>query len=90
MLSEELAVHRMHYRVCAGGHRVPEDKIRARYRRPSALVADAITRCGQATVYDNSPRRRPRIVAQLSAGLIVGRPAWPQWAPPELTARWPQ
>jgi predicted ABC-type ATPase len=75
MLPEELAVHRVHYRVCAGGHRVPEDKIRARYRRPSALVADAITRCDRGTACDNSRRRRPRIVAQLSAGLIVGRPA---------------
>lgn len=33
MIPEELAVQRVRYRVRAGGHDVPEDKIRQRYRR---------------------------------------------------------
>ena len=58
----------------AGGHPVTENKIRQRYHRLWALVAEAITRCDQATVYDNSAIKGPRIVAQISEGFIVGSP----------------
>ncbi|MCW2563626.1 MAG: hypothetical protein JWQ31_2186 [Mycobacterium sp.] len=54
-----------------------------------ALVAEAITRCDQATVYDNSGLKGPRDVAQMSEGFIVGSPAWPDWTPHELQSRWP-
>lgn len=33
MIPEKLAVQRVRYRVRAGGHDVPEDKIRQRYQR---------------------------------------------------------
>src|SRR5262249_4297611 len=89
LIPEELAVARVAYRVRAGGHPVAENKIREPYHRLWALVADAITRCDQATVYDNSCIKGPRIVAQMTEGYIVGSPAWPQWTPPALTARWP-
>jgi predicted ABC-type ATPase len=88
LIPEELAVARVAYRVQAGGHPVAENKIRERYHRLWALVADAITRCEQATVYDNSGRKGPRIVAQMSEGFIVGSPAWPHWTPPALQSRW--
>ena len=39
-----------------------------------ALVTEAVTRCDQATVYDNSAIKGPRIVAQISEGFIVGSP----------------
>jgi predicted ABC-type ATPase len=52
-------------------------------------VADAITRCDQAVVYDDHGIKGPRIVAQMRDGLIVGSPTWPDWAPLPLTARWP-
>jgi predicted ABC-type ATPase len=89
LIPEDLAVERVKHRVRAGGHDVPETKIRERHRRLWALVAVAIARSDTATVYDNSRRSGPRIVAQLSGGGIVGRAAWPVWAPEILRSRWP-
>jgi predicted ABC-type ATPase len=89
LIPEQLAVARVAYRVQSGGHPVAENKVRERYHRLWALVADAIARCDQATVYDNSARKGPRIVAQMSDGFIVGSPAWPDWTPQALQTRWP-
>jgi predicted ABC-type ATPase len=89
LIPEELAVARVAHRVQAGGHPVAENKIRERYQRLWALIAEAILRCEQATVYDNSGLKGPRIVAQMSDGFIVGSPAWPAWTPPALRSRWP-
>jgi predicted ABC-type ATPase len=86
LIPEELAVRRVAYRVRAGGHPVAENKIRERYRRLWALLAAAIPRCEQATVYDNSGIKGPRIVAQMTEGLIVGSPTWPDWTPQALSA----
>jgi len=89
LIPEELAVHRVRYRVAAGGHDVPEEKIRQRYRRLWPLVASAIIRVDTATVYDNSTDRGPQIVAQMSGGLSVAAPQWPTWTPDPLSSRWP-
>ena len=89
LVPEELAVQRVALRVKAGGHSVPENKIRERYHRLWPLVADAIRRCDQATVYDNSRLKGPKIVAQMTDGFIVGSTDWPDWTPGELTERWP-
>jgi predicted ABC-type ATPase len=89
LVPEDLAVERVKHRVRAGGHDVPETKIRERHRRLWVLVAAAIARSDTATVYDNSRRSGPRIVAQLSGGGIVGRAARPVWAPEILRSRWP-
>jgi predicted ABC-type ATPase len=89
LMPEELAVQRVAHRVSAGGHPVAEKKIRERYQRLWALVAEAIVRCEQATIYDNSSLKGPRIVAQMSEGFIVGSPDCPSWPPRELQSRWP-
>jgi predicted ABC-type ATPase len=89
LIPEELAVARVRHRVAAGGHSVPEAKIRERYHRLWALVAAAAARADSATFYDNSGIRGPRIVAQMAGGFVVGSPAWPQWTPEALTKRWP-
>ena len=89
LIPEELALARVAYRVRAGGHPVAENKIRERYHRLWTLVAEAITRCDLATVYDNSGRKGPRIVAQMSEGFSVGSPTWPGWTPQVLKSRWP-
>ncbi|MBX9980544.1 MULTISPECIES: zeta toxin family protein [Mycobacterium] len=89
LIPEELAVLRVRHRVEAGGHMVPEVKIRERYRRLWALVAQGAARADSATFYDNSGIRGPRIVAQLAGGFVIGAPAWPKWAPPELAGAWP-
>jgi predicted ABC-type ATPase len=90
LIPEELAVQRVRHRVNAGGHNVPEHKIRKRYQRLWDLVAAAITRSDTATVYDNSTLKGPRIVAQMTSGLIVGSPTWPTWTPEPLASAWPQ
>jgi predicted ABC-type ATPase len=89
LIPEDLAVERVQRRVLHGGHDVPEVKIRERHRRLWRLVADAIETADIATVYDNSRRDGPRIVAQLTAGTISGAPTWPAWASGELFQRWP-
>jgi predicted ABC-type ATPase len=86
LIPEELAVHRVRHRVSAGGHHVPEDKIRERYKRLWPLVATATTRCDLTTVYDNSGLKGPRIVTQLNDGFVVGSTDWPAWTPRALQA----
>lgn len=84
LIPEDLAVRRVRARVQAGGHDVPEEKIRQRYQRLWGLVAAAMARSEIATGYDNSRREGPRIVAQLSGGQLLGAPDWPVWAPSAL------
>jgi predicted ABC-type ATPase len=89
LIPEGLAVERVRHRVAAGGHDVPEAKIRQRHRRLWIPVAEAIALSDLATVYDNSRLRGPRIVARLNGGLTAGAPEWPSWGPENLRARWP-
>jgi predicted ABC-type ATPase len=89
LVPEDLAVQRVKYRVAAGGHAVPETKIRERYRRLWALVADAVAQSDTATIYDNTGIEGPRIVAQMSGGAIVGSSSWPAWTPEVFSSRWP-
>jgi predicted ABC-type ATPase len=88
LIPENLAVERVARRVLAGGHDVPEEKIRARYGRLWSLVASAIDLADEATVYDNSRIRGPRIVARMSEGVLVGGADWPRWTPTPLNDRW--
>jgi predicted ABC-type ATPase len=89
MVPEELSVSRVAYRVANGGHDVPVEKIRARYRRLWPIVAEAVPIVDSATVWDNSRHDGPRIVALFSDGLIVGSPNWPSWSPRAMTDLWP-
>lgn len=89
LVPEQLAVERVRRRVAAGGHSVPEDKIRQRYGRLWPLVASAMVRADAATVYDNSHIEGPRIVARLVQGMPVGAITWPAWTPGALTTAWP-
>ncbi|GAB2769469.1 zeta toxin family protein [Nocardioides salsibiostraticola] len=89
LVPEDLTVERVRRRVAAGGHSVPEQKIRERYHRLWPVVARAMESCDTATVYDNSAHRGPRIAAQLTSGVAIGRIGWPSWTPDPLTRRWP-
>ncbi|BBY37363.1 hypothetical protein MMAN_14970 [Mycobacterium mantenii] len=89
VIPEDLAVERVRHRVRAGGHDVPEGKIRQRHRRLWTPVAEAIALSDLTTVYDNSRLRGPCIIARLSGGLTIGKPDWPAWAPEILRSRWP-
>ena len=87
MVPEDLAVARVLTRVRSGGHSVPEEKIRGRYRRLWRLVAEAASMCDEAFFYDNTSARNPfRLVAEFDQGVPVGILAWPDWAPHELAA----
>jgi predicted ABC-type ATPase len=88
IVPEEMAVRRVEYRVQAGGHDVPEDKIRKRYRRLWQLVAHAISVADRAVVYDNSGRAGPAKIGEFFGGLPVGVAAWPDWAPEPLVSSW--
>ena len=89
MVPVDLAVERVQHRVAAGGHAVPEQKIRERYARLWPLVAAAATRCDTTRVWDNAHLHGPGLVASLESGRLVGTATWPAWAAPELSRRWP-
>ena len=89
LLPEQLSVLRVERRVAAGGHSVPEEKIRGRFKRLWRLVAQAMAAADSTNVYDSSPHERPIIVVQLASGVPVGAVRWPSWAPAELTRAWP-
>jgi predicted ABC-type ATPase len=80
LVPEDLAVQRVARRVEAGGHAVPEDKIRARYQRLWAHVAEMVPIADAVEFYDNSGDR-PRWVASFISGEPVGAARWPDWAP---------
>jgi predicted ABC-type ATPase len=83
LVPEELAVQRVARRVQAGGHAVPEDKIRARHQRLWAHVAAMVPLADAVEFYDNSGDR-PRSVASFIGGEPVGVARWPDWTPDAL------
>jgi predicted ABC-type ATPase len=88
LVPEELAVRRVAYRVQAGGHDVPEHKIRERYERLWPLAAQAVSVADRAVLYDNAPRTGPVKIAEFFGGLPIGAAAWPEWAPEPMVSRW--
>lgn len=83
----ELAIARVENRVEQGEHDVPTAKIRQRYERLWAHVADAVEHAHETFAYDNTSAARPfRLIARLEHGRVVGTPDWPSWAPAELRA----
>ena len=85
LVPEALAVARVASRVDAGGHTVPEAKIRERYGRLWPLVAAAIGVVDNTNVYDNSRAAKPfRVVATFEHGYAIGTAAWPAWTPEAL------
>lgn len=88
LVPEEVAVARVAYRVQAGGHDVPEHKIRERYRRLWRLVARAISVADRAVVYDNSRLAGPAKIGEFVEGLPIGAATWPEWAPEPVVSSW--
>lgn len=86
LIPEFLAVRRVAYRVQAGGHDVPEEKIRERYARLWKNVAASVPLVDSMIVYDNSHHSGPAIVAEFRGGMALGRLAWPEWTPQPLQA----
>jgi len=84
LVPELLSVERVRSRVAAGGHDVPEEKIRQRYHRLWQNVVAATALADTTVAYDNAHLDGPREIARYAAGQPVGAATWPSWAPPEL------
>jgi len=83
---EGLAVARVKNRMENGGHVVPEDKVRGRYGRLWAHIAEAIELAGHALVYDNTTAATPfRHIASFERGALLWSD-WPVWMPEELSS----
>ena len=52
--SPDINVIRVKAREAAGGHGVPEDKVRSRYKRALALIPELVSVCDICHIYDNS------------------------------------
>jgi predicted ABC-type ATPase len=89
MVPEDLAVARVAQRVQNGGHEVPAEKVRSRWQRLWAIVADAADKADDTTFYDNSSPDGPKIIGHLIDGSPAGATAWPSWTHPALRERWP-
>jgi predicted ABC-type ATPase len=85
VIPEELSVQRVSERVSRGGHDVPEEKTRTRYRRLWPLVADAVAIVEETLVYDNTRADAAlALVARFRNGRLVSTVGWPTWMPHEL------
>jgi len=78
----DLSVARVGERVKEGGHDVPEEKIRERFKRNGALIRQAVILSDVAHIYDSSKLNHP-LVRVMS--FMRGKPSFvveqlPQWA----------
>jgi predicted ABC-type ATPase len=95
LASPELHIARVGARVAAGGHNIPEVKIRERYMNSLLNLVELMPRLTELLVYDNSeeadPRRgiapRPKLLLHMERGKIVDScdlTNTPGWAKPIL------
>ena len=77
---ENINVARVKARHAAGGHDVPEEKIRVRYHRALALIPRLLRTCDKVIIYDNSVK--PRLILHYEAGVATTFPCdiWPEVA----------
>ena len=97
LANPELHIARVRSRVAAGGHDIPEAKIRERFNQSRLNLVDLLPRLTELRVYDNSeegdPRRgvapQPKLLLHMHRGKIVNScdlAATPGWAKPILAA----
>lgn len=95
LASPELHIARVRSRVAAGGHDIPEAKIRERYESSRLNLVDLMPKLKELRVFDNSeeadPRSgiapRPTLLLHMNRGKIVeicDLAKVPQWAKPIL------
>lgn len=77
----DLSVARVRARTDEGGHDVPEEKIRDRYKRGQPLIRQAVLQADRGMVYDNSKlNEAPRLMLLFAAGrLVQAEPVLPNW-----------
>lgn len=76
-----ISVHRVAHRVEAGGHPVPEDKIRERFERNQSIIRQAADVADRTHAFDNSgigqAARRVVALERGQRGFLAGqRPPW--------------
>lgn len=97
LASAEAHIERVRGRVRAGGHDIPEDAIRRRYRHSMLNLVQLLPALTELRVYDNSATADPAagqapepvLVLHMQRGRIVGPPvlaATPDWAKPIVAA----
>ncbi|MGA8252536.1 MAG: ZTL protein, partial [Mycobacterium sp.] len=90
-------IERVRQRVRAGGHDIPEDAIRRRYRHSRLNLVQLLPALTELRVYDNSATADPAagkapapvLVLHMRRGRIVGPPdlaSTPEWAKPIVAA----
>jgi predicted ABC-type ATPase len=93
LATPELHIARVRSRVAAGGHDIPEAKIRERFENSRLNLVDLMPKLTELRVFDNSeegdPRRgiapRPRLLLHMDRGKIVDScdlTKTPEWAKP--------
>jgi predicted ABC-type ATPase len=79
----EINLERIRNRVLAGGHDVPEQDVRRRYRRSFENLQIAVQRADHSILFDNSTEKGYRLVAIISAAgnqWFEPKPAWVPFA----------
>ncbi|CAN5246753.1 hypothetical protein BH24PSE2_BH24PSE2_20570 [soil metagenome] len=97
LATAELHIQRVRSRVAAGGHDIPEKKIRERYRTSRAKLITLMPVLASLRVYDNSveadpdtgARPKPVLLLRMTRGKVVEHAPLetiPAWAKPLLAA----
>jgi predicted ABC-type ATPase len=76
----EINLARIKNRVLAGGHNVPEEDVRRRYKRSFENLPTAIQRADHTILFDNSSEEGYRLVAVLGAPVNQWFEPIPDWA----------
>jgi predicted ABC-type ATPase len=81
----ETSEERVAMRVAQGGHDVPNDKLKSRYRRVMANLQRALAEISNIRVYDNSDLLHAfRSVAVVEEGVLTVHQPTPKWLKPLL------
>jgi predicted ABC-type ATPase len=97
LASADAHIERVRQRVRGGGHDIPEDDIRRRYRHGRLNLVQLLPALTELRVYDNSATAdpaagqapQPVLVLHMQRGRIVGPPdlaSTPEWAKPIVAA----
>lgn len=76
----EINLSRIRDRVLAGGHNVPEEDVRRRYKRSFANLPAALSRADHAILFDNSAEEGYRLIAVLGPPENYWFEPVPAWA----------
>jgi len=76
----EINLERIRNRVLSGGHDVPENDVRRRYRRSFANLPFAIEHAHHCILFDNSSEEGYRLIAIMSGAESEWFGALPDWA----------